>query len=94
MGNVLRGGKLTPKDEGEEMTTGIEMLKPEPKRKARGKGKKPALTSTSIRLPVKVMEFFSTRYPYTKQAEMRNVLAAYVDSQLNTKGDEDGLPQE
>lgn len=76
------------------MTTGIEMLKPEPKRKGRGKGKKPALISTSIRLPVNVAEFFNAKYPYTKQAEMRKVLTAYVDSQLNKQGDEDGLSQE
>ncbi len=45
-------------------------------RKGRGPGKKPALISTSIRLPKEVMDYFSL-FP-DKQAKMREVLAEYV----------------
>jgi hypothetical protein len=63
------------------MTTGIEELKPEPKRKGRGPGKKPALMCTSIRLPRHVMEYFNQMH--NKQEAMREVLVAYVEEQLN-----------
>jgi hypothetical protein len=65
------------------MTTGIEELKPIPKRKGRGPGKKPALFCTSLRLPKEVMEYFNTYYPKTKQAKMREILTDYVQSQTN-----------
>jgi hypothetical protein len=65
------------------MTTGIEELKPIPKRKGRGPGKKPALFCTSLRLPKEVMEYFNTHYPETKQAKMREILTDYVQSQTN-----------
>jgi hypothetical protein len=63
------------------MTTGIEYLKPEKKRKGRGPGKKPALFNTSLRLPKEVIEFLDANYPYTKQAKIREILTDYVNSQ-------------
>lgn len=63
------------------MTTGIEELKPIPKRKGRGPGKKPALFCTSLRLDKEVMEYFNTHHPYNKQAKMREILADYVKTQ-------------
>ena len=50
----------------------------EPKRKVRGKAKKPALMCTSIRLPTETMMFYKTNYPHTMQATMRQVLHAYA----------------
>lgn len=71
------------------MTTGIEYLKPDKKRKGRGLGKKPALVCTSIRLPIMVMNYFNDKHAYTKQAVMREVLTEYVNKQLGVKnGDE------
>ena len=67
------------------MTTGIEELKPIPKRKGRGPGKKPALFCTSLRLPQNVMEYFNTYYPETKQAKIREILTDYVQSQGEIK---------
>lgn len=67
------------------MTTGIEELKPIPKRKGRGPGKKPALFCTSLRLPKEVMEYFNTHYPETKQAKMREILTDFVQSQGEVK---------
>ena len=63
------------------MTTGIEELKLEKKRKGRGVGKKPALACTSLRLPKYVMDYFNTNFAYTKQAKMREVLTEYVNNQ-------------
>jgi uncharacterized protein (DUF4415 family) len=63
------------------MTTGIEELKLEKKRRGRGVGKKPALFCTSLRLPKDVMDYFNTNYAYTKQAKMREVLTEYVNNQ-------------
>jgi uncharacterized protein (DUF4415 family) len=63
------------------MTTGIEFLKPEKKRKGRGLGKKPALLCTSLRLPKDVMDYFDTNFAYTKQAKMREILTQYVTNQ-------------
>lgn len=63
------------------MTTGIEELKPVPKKKGRGPGKKPRLFCTSLRLPQDVMEYFNTHHPSTKQAKMREVLTDYVRKQ-------------
>ena len=60
------------------MTTGIELLKPEKKRKGRGAAKKPALFCTSLRLPTEVMEYFNKYHPYTKQSKMREILTDYV----------------
>jgi hypothetical protein len=66
------------------MTTGIEFLKPSKKRVGRGPGKKPALFLINIRVPVEVVEYFNTHYPLTKQAEMREVLTAYVNQRSTT----------
>jgi hypothetical protein len=63
------------------MTTGIEHLKPTPKRKGRGPSKKPALFATSLRLPRNVLDYFSTHHPYTKQAKIREILTEYVTNQ-------------
>jgi uncharacterized protein (DUF4415 family) len=49
----------------------------EPK-KVRGKGKKPALASTSIRLMPEVVEFFKAKYGRGAQAKMREVLSEYM----------------
>lgn len=67
------------------MTTGIEYLKPEKKRKGRGLGKKPALACTSLRLTQEVMNYFDTNYPMSKQAKMREVLTEYVNKQTGVK---------
>ena len=63
------------------MATGIENLKPIPKRKGRGPSKKPALFATSLRLPRNVLDYFSTHHPYTKQAKIREILTEYVKTQ-------------
>jgi len=67
------------------MTTGIEYLKLEKKRKGRGLGKKPALACTSLRLPKEVMDYFDTNYPMSKQAKIREVLTEYVSNQIGVK---------
>ena len=67
------------------MTTGIEYLKPEQKKKGRGCGKKPALFCTSLRLTKDVMDYFNTNFAYTKQAKMREVLTEYVNNQTGNK---------
>jgi hypothetical protein len=67
------------------MTTGIEYLKEEKKRKGRGLGKKPSLFCTSLRLPKEVMDYFNTNYAYTKQAKMREILTEYVNNQTGNK---------
>jgi len=69
------------------MTTGIEFLKPEVKRKGRGAGKKPTLFNTSMRLSKGVMAYFNTNFPYTKQAKMREILTEYVNQQTGVKHD-------
>jgi uncharacterized protein (DUF4415 family) len=61
------------------MTTGIEYLKPEKKKRGRGPSKKPTLVNTSLRLPREVVEYFET-FP-NKQAKIREVLANYVQTQ-------------
>lgn len=67
------------------MTTGIEELKLEKKRKGRGVGKKPSLFCTSLRLPKDVMDYFNTNFAYTKQAKMREILTEYVNNQTGNK---------
>jgi uncharacterized protein (DUF4415 family) len=69
------------------MTTGIEELKLEKKRRGRGVGKKPALFCTSLRLPKEVMDYFSTHHAYTKQAKMREILTEYVKTQTGENHD-------
>jgi uncharacterized protein (DUF4415 family) len=61
------------------MTTGIEYLKPEKKKRGRGPGKKPTFVNTSLRLPREVVEYFET-FP-NKQAKIREVLVNYVETQ-------------
>lgn len=61
------------------MTTGIEYLKPEQKKRGRGPGKKPTFVNTSLRLPREVVEYFET-FP-NKQAKIREVLTNYVETQ-------------
>jgi hypothetical protein len=50
-------------------------------KKGRGKGKKPALFNTSLRLSTEVMDYFNTYYPRSKQAKIREILTEYVNSQ-------------
>jgi hypothetical protein len=50
-------------------------------KKGRGKGKKPALFNTSLRLSTEVMDYFNTHYPRSKQAKIREILTEYVNSQ-------------
>ena len=68
------------------MTTGIEYLKLEKKRKGRGPGKKPTFSHTSLRLPKEVIEYFENNFP-NKQAKIREVLTAYVNSQTGANHD-------
>ena len=69
------------------MTTGIEELKLEKKRRGRGVGKKPALFCTSLRVPKEVMDYFNTHHAYTKQAKMREILTEYVKTQTGENHD-------
>lgn len=52
------------------------------KKRVRGLGKKPAMLCTSIRMDKQTLDFFKKHYPTTAQVKMREVLAAYVQSQL------------
>ena len=54
-----------------------------PKRKGRGPGKKPALSSTSLRLSKEVMDYFNLNHPHNKQAKIREILADYVRNQIS-----------
>ena len=56
-----------------------------PKRRGRGKGKKPRMNSTSIRLPVVVHEWFKANHPYDMQAAMRAVLTKHVEENSHDK---------
>lgn len=49
----------------------------QPKRRGRGKGKRPAMTHVNLRLPTEVAEYFKWREGYTRG--MRNVLIAHVN---------------
>ena len=49
-------------------------------KKGRGKGKKPALFNTSLRLSTEVMDYFNTYHPRSKQAKIREILTEYVNS--------------
>ena len=53
----------------------------EVKRKGRGKGKKPPMISTSIRLSTEIVEFFKGKYPQKWQSEMRKVLVNFLDKE-------------
>ena len=63
------------------MTTGIEFLKLRKKRTGRGPNKKPTLVSVSLRIPHEVLDYFTTQYPYTKQAKIREVLTTFVSKE-------------
>jgi uncharacterized protein (DUF4415 family) len=63
------------------MTTGIEFLKLPKKRTGRGPNKKPTLASVSLRIPKDVLDYFTTQYPYTKQAKIREALIEFVKKQ-------------
>lgn len=67
------------------MTTGIEYLKHEQKRRGRGPSKKPTLVNTSLRLPREVVEYFET-FP-NKQAKIREVLTEYLNNQQGVSND-------
>ena len=54
--------------------------KPSRKRKP---SDKPALVHISLRLPKEVVDYFNTKYPFRKQAMIREVLADYVKKTLN-----------
>lgn len=69
------------------MTTGIEYLKPEKKRKGRGPGKKPALFNTSVRISREVMDYFDLHHPGNKQAKIREILTDYVKKQTGENHD-------
>jgi len=58
-----------------------------PKRKGRGKGKKPSMVSTSVRVPEYVLNWFMSNHPYGLQPALRAVLIKHVDD--NTKHVED-----
>jgi hypothetical protein len=65
------------------MTTGIEFLKPEKKRKGRGPSKKPTLVCVSLRLPKEVLDYLAKHHPHSKQAKIREILADYVNNITN-----------
>ena len=58
----------------------IAMEEPTQKRR-RGKGKKPALAFTSIRLEPHIMRWYRDNYPTRTQAKMREVLREFVERQ-------------
>jgi uncharacterized protein (DUF4415 family) len=52
-------------------------------RKGRGKGKKEALMSTSIRLEHKVVDAYKNKYGSKMQAKMREVLSNFIQGEVN-----------
>jgi hypothetical protein len=56
-----------------------------PKRKGRGKAKKPSMIGTSIRLPLYVLEWFILNHPYDKQSAMRAVLIKHIEDSNHGK---------
>lgn len=54
----------------------------EQKKRGRGLGKKPALEHLSLRMPREVLEYYERKYPYTKQAKMREILTKYMKEEL------------
>gem|GEM_PF-2444730 len=68
-----------------EVTSAVDQVKP--KRKGRGKGKKPSMVSTSVRVPEYVLNWFILNHPYGLQPALRAVLIKHVDD--NTKHVED-----
>ena len=67
-------------DRIDELKTGLEK-----KKYGRGLGKKPALTHLSLRMPKDVMDFFAQRYPYNKQAKIREILANFMKQELTNE---------
>lgn len=53
------------------------------KRKGRGKGLKPALLCTSIRLEQSTIDFFKGVNPINYQAVIREVLNNYINQEVN-----------
>jgi hypothetical protein len=41
--------------------------------------------NTSMRLPKEVVDYFDIHYPYSKQAKMREVLIAFINSETEGK---------
>jgi uncharacterized protein (DUF4415 family) len=54
-------------------------------RKGRGKGKKEALTSTSIRLEQTVIDAFRSKYGSKMQTKMREILSNFIQGEVNEK---------
>ena len=61
----------------------------EANQRKRGKGKKAALFMTSIRLSVSTLDYFRKHYPATPQGKMREVLAAYVQTQIQGESNDE-----
>jgi uncharacterized protein (DUF4415 family) len=59
------------------------------KRRSRGKGKKPALGMTSLRIDVEVLEHFRTHHKSNMQKKMREVLTQYVNEINKVNFDEE-----
>lgn len=57
----------------------IDMTEEVKKKKGRGKGKNPAMVSTSIRLTNDIVEYFKGKYPQKWQSEMRKVLVRFIE---------------
>ena len=58
-----------------------QMMEQVKQKKGRGKGKRPALFNTSLRLSTEVMDYFNTYHPRSKQTKIREILTEYVNSQ-------------
>jgi hypothetical protein len=67
-------------DRIEELKTGLEK-----KKSGRGLGKKPALMHLSLRIPQELHEFFDKRYPYKKQAKIREILTTFMKKELSNE---------
>jgi uncharacterized protein (DUF4415 family) len=53
-------------------------MKQEAKRMGRPKGETPPMVSTSMRLPISLIEGFKKKYPQNWQAGMREVLINFI----------------
>jgi uncharacterized protein (DUF4415 family) len=67
-------------DRIDELKAGLEK-----KKTIRGEGRKVALVHLSLRIPQEVMDFFDQKYPYKKQAKMREILANFMKQELNNE---------
>ena len=61
--------------------------KMETTRKGRGKGKKEALISTSIRLEQQTIELYRDKYGSKMQAKMREILFNFIQGEVSDKKD-------